>query len=284
MIRRVMLIFGFMLVCTVPAFAQLSLELPAETMNGQAFFVKVQSDSSAPVEIQWDGRAVDVACTGHGTVYTGLALLSLPRDYAGTSVQVRAKQKSGNGDLAVGTLPVVLKKYKEQHLKVNKKFVELDKKSLDKHYKDKAEVAGMMKSLSEERMWDTAFVRPVSGGVSSDFGVQRFFNGKPRKPHSGVDLRGKTGTPIKSCADGIVRIANNHFFSGNSVYIDHGQGVVSMYFHLSKILVRQGEPVKKGQVIGKVGATGRVTGPHLHFGLKVSGVAVDPVPLFPQGK
>ena len=95
-----------------------------------------------------------------------------------------------------------------------------------------------------------------------------------------MDLRGKTGTPIKACADGVIRIASDHFFSGNSIYIDHGQGVVSMYFHLSKMLVRDGESVKKGQVIGHVGATGRVTGPHLHFGLNVSGVAVDPMPLF----
>lgn len=285
MIRRLMVILCFILLYVVPASADLTVDLPEKAMNGRAFFVTVMADSDSPVILEWNKQRVDVTCTRDGDKFVGLALLPLPRDYAKKSVQVTAIEKADDGiNTVVKTIPVSLKKYREQHLTVKKKYVDLSKKSLDRFYKDKAEIKAMMGSVSKARMWDKGFLRPVSGGMSSEFGVQRFFNEKPRKPHSGVDLRGKTGTPIKACSDGVVRIANDHFFSGKSVYIDHGQGIVSMYFHMSKMLVKKGETVKKGQIIGKVGATGRVTGPHLHFGLNISGVAVDPMPLFVQGK
>ena len=281
MIRRIILLLIVFLFSAVPAFGALDLELPDHAVNGQAFVVSVTSDSSSPVTLQWNKKEVFVSCEKNGKSYSGVALLALPRDYDKKNVQIKAVARGADGtNTLVRTLPVKFKKYREQHLKVNKKYVELSKKDLDRHYGERADVRRMMSSLSTTRMWSPELARPVPGGLSSEFGVQRFFNGKPRQPHSGIDLRGKTGTPIKACADGVIRIASEHFFSGNSIYIDHGQGVVSMYFHLSKILVRDGESVKKGQVIGNVGATGRVTGPHLHFGLNVSGVAVDPMPLF----
>lgn len=281
MIRRTILLLIVFLFSAVPAFGALDLGLPDHAVNGQAFVVRVTSDNSSPVALQWNKKEILISCENKGTSYSGVALLALPRDYDKKNVQIKAVERTADGtNTLVRTLPVKLKKYREQHLKVNKKYVELSKKNLDRHYGERADVRRMMSSLSATRMWSTGLTRPVPGGLSSEFGVQRFFNGKPRQPHSGIDLRGKTGTPIKACADGVIRIASDHFFSGNSIYIDHGQGVVSMYFHLSKMLVRDGESVKKGQVIGHVGATGRVTGPHLHFGLNVSGVAVDPMPLF----
>ena len=116
--------------------------------------------------------------------------------------------------------------------------------------------------------------------MSSSFAGRRVFNGQPRSPHTGTDLRGPTGTPILAVADGVVVLAEAQYYSGNAVFIDHGQGVVSMYGHLSAFAVKKGDKVRRGQVIGKVGATGRVTGPHLHSSLFVQGVAVDIMPLF----
>ncbi|MBG3878486.1 M23 family metallopeptidase, partial [Desulfovibrio oxamicus] len=116
----------------------------------------------------------------------------------------------------------------------------------------------------------------VPGGVSSLFGLRRVFNGEPRAPHRGLDLRGEAGELVKACAAGRVALAENHYFAGNSVYIDHGMGVVSMYFHLSAMDVTPGQMVAQGQLIGRVGSTGRVTGPHLHFGMAVLGDMVDP--------
>jgi murein DD-endopeptidase MepM/ murein hydrolase activator NlpD len=108
------------------------------------------------------------------------------------------------------------------------------------------------------------------------FGARRIFNGEPRSPHTGIDFPAPAGTPVLAVADGRVVLAANHFFSGNSVFIDHGGGLISMYFHLSAIAVKEGEEVRRGERLGAVGATGRVTGPHLHFGLRWHGARIDP--------
>lgn len=108
------------------------------------------------------------------------------------------------------------------------------------------------------------------------FGSRRFFNDQPRSPHSGADYAAPTGTPVLAVADGVVALAADHFFSGNSIFLDHGDGLITMYFHLSAMNVSEGDRVERGQVIGKVGATGRVTGAHLHFGIRWRGARVDP--------
>ena len=134
-----------------------------------------------------------------------------------------------------------------------------------------------------ERLWTLPFDRPVPGDVSSLFGLKRVFNGQPRGLHRGLDLRGTEGTPIVACADGRVALTGDLYFSGNVVYINHGEGVFTAYLHLSEILVQNGDRVRKGQVVGLVGATGRVTGPHLHLSLLVPGESVDPQPFLTTG-
>ncbi|MDR2695609.1 MAG: M23 family metallopeptidase [Deltaproteobacteria bacterium] len=126
--------------------------------------------------------------------------------------------------------------------------------------------------------------RPVPGEISSAFGLRRIFNGQPRSQHKGLDLRGAAGTPVLAMADGTVALAEELYFSGNVVYLDHGLGLFSMYAHLSAIDVRPGQQVSAGQALGKVGSTGRVTGPHLHLGCYALGMAVDPTPLMEAGK
>jgi len=111
------------------------------------------------------------------------------------------------------------------------------------------------------------------------FGARRFFNGEPRSPHTGADFHAAAGTPVHAVADGVVALAADHFFSGNSVFLDHGDGLITMYFHLSEIDVEEGQRVERGQVIGKVGSTGRATGPHLHFGIRWRGERIDPTML-----
>lgn len=120
------------------------------------------------------------------------------------------------------------------------------------------------------------FIIPVQGKIFPNFGEKRFFNNKPRSQHSGIDIASPQGTPVKASNSGKVVLATHLYFSGNTVIIDHGLGVFSIYCHFSEITVDSGQRVKKGEIIGKIGATGRVTGPHLHWSIKIRGTRVDP--------
>jgi murein DD-endopeptidase MepM/ murein hydrolase activator NlpD len=128
-------------------------------------------------------------------------------------------------------------------------------------------------------MWTTSFLRPRTSAITSEFGSGRLFNGRMTSRHLGVDFRGAVGEPVRAANRGVVALVDNFFLAGNVVYIDHGGGLVTAYFHLSKPLVSAGDTVTRGQVIGLVGATGRVTGPHLHWAARYGAITVNPLDL-----
>jgi Membrane proteins related to metalloendopeptidases len=177
-------------------------------------------------------------------------------------------------------------KFAVEHLKLPKDKVDLDAKAAARW---KAEQEQVRKALTEEsgmRLWQAGFIEPVRGKRTGIFGSVRIMNGQARNPHSGEDIGAPLGTDVIASNDGVVRLTVDHIFSGRGIYLDHGLGLYSMYFHLSDVLVKDGDLIKAGQIIGKVGATGRATGPHLHWGMKVNGARVNPYALlelpFPQ--
>jgi murein DD-endopeptidase MepM/ murein hydrolase activator NlpD len=123
---------------------------------------------------------------------------------------------------------------------------------------------------------DLAFIRPVKGELSSQFGLRRYFNGEPRSPHVGIDVAVARGTPVKASGQGQVLAVGDYFFNGKTIFIDHGNGLITMYCHLDRIGVKAGDTVRKGQRIGRSGMTGRATGPHLHWSVILNGAMVDP--------
>jgi murein DD-endopeptidase MepM/ murein hydrolase activator NlpD len=172
------------------------------------------------------------------------------------------------------------KKFKTRTLKVDQNFVTPKKADEDRANAEAAEVKAIYARRTPELFFHEDFVSPIPGAVVSHFGERSVFNGVPKAPHAGADLRAAQGTPIKAPAGGKVVLAKELFYSGNTVILDHGYGIYTLYAHMSRIDVHDGDLVTQGQVLGLVGMTGRVTGPHLHWGLKVGGVdRVDPFSL-----
>ena len=169
------------------------------------------------------------------------------------------------------------RKFATRTLRVDPSFVNPPPDQLERIKRDAVFLRDAYASSAADRLWAGPFVRPVPGEANSRFGTRSIFNGQPRSPHSGTDFLSPAGTPIKSPNAGRVVCARDLYFTGNTVIIDHGLGVFSMLAHLSQLDVKEGETLTAGQIVGLVGATGRVTGPHLHWSLNVSGSRIDPL-------
>lgn len=179
--------------------------------------------------------------------------------------------------MASARVTVRPKNYGERRITVAKKFMRLTPKQLSRHKREIKAQAKVYHMVTPQRYWRDGFIKPVPGDISGTFGRRSVINGEPRSPHGGVDFRGAKGTPIKASGAGKVALIQDSFFGGQIVLIDHGLGLVTAYRHLDKVGVKNGQMVAKGQVIGEVGMTGRVTGPHLHFDIHLGGARVDPM-------
>jgi murein DD-endopeptidase MepM/ murein hydrolase activator NlpD len=174
---------------------------------------------------------------------------------------------------------ITKEKFAVEHLKLPKDKVDLDEKTLARWKTEQDQVRQALADNSALRLWHSGFVEPVSGKRTGIFGSVRIMNGQPRNPHNGEDIGAPLGTDVAAANDGVVRLTVDHVFSGKGIFVDHGLGLYSMYFHLSEVLVQDGDLVKAGQIIGKVGTSGRATGPHLHWGVKLNGARVNPYAL-----
>jgi len=163
-----------------------------------------------------------------------------------------------------------------QKLTLPKNKVDLDAPTLKRVRGEKSRMKAAFANSFEKRLWEGPFIAPVEGRRQGTFGRRRLINGKPRRSHTGEDISAPTGTPILAPNAGKVVLVGHFFFNGRSVVIDHGLGLISMYFHLSEVNVEKGALVKIGEQIGLVGKSGRVTGPHLHWGMRLNNAKVDP--------
>jgi len=257
---------------------------PSNVKSGSVVLIKVQS----PVKLMAAEAATGkdrfpLVKQGEG-VYAALVGIdvrvkepSLPVDFTlfpakgGPPYRIRADLKIKDNVSATAK--------KVQNLSLPSGMVDLSQKRVDQVRQDNRTLGEILATRSRERHWTEGFLQPVQGRVTTRFGTGRVLNGKPRSSHSGVDFAGKKGSPVKGANGGQVLLADDFYLSGNTVVIDHGWGVSTIYAHMDRIEVREGQKVKRGQIIGTVGTTGRSTGPHLHFGAFIRGAKIDPLRL-----
>jgi murein DD-endopeptidase MepM/ murein hydrolase activator NlpD len=190
--------------------------------------------------------------------------------------------EAGDAPGADGTtyeLSVAPRTFRTRTLTVDDAFVNPPAAVVERIDREAAELNGLWASASPAKLWAGPFIRPVGDPANSAFGTRSILNGQPRSPHSGADFSSAAGTPIKAPNAGRVVLAGDRYFTGNTVIIDHGLGLFSLFAHLSEMAVKGGDSVQTGEVVGKVGATGRVTGPHLHWSVRLNGARVDPLSL-----
>lgn len=260
--------------------ARMRLRVPEQCPVGQPFILEMYvNEDIQSVEVNWRNRTIGLK-PRNNMVRT---VLGIPNEsaLAGRTFPLSVTFNCGSRGriLARREIKALSYSYPRQVLKVAPAMVRPPKKQLNRIA---SEARAVKKALSLRRAGKPLprnFIRSVSGIPTALFGGFRVYNGVPRSGHAGLDLRAAVGTKVKAVADGTVVLTGNHYFSGGAVYLYHGSGVYSVYFHLSKILVKEGQNVKAGEVVALSGASGRVTGPHLHLGIYSGGAWLDPRPL-----
>lgn len=257
-----------------------TLAIAAITISqGQATLLEIDDEPMlVAVAIEWNQLRVPLARREQRwAAVIGVDLDTEPGEHR---VPIERTFASGAHDRRFETISVTPREFPTTRLTVEPRYVDLDPADQARAARESAEIAEIYRAVTPEALWRGEFVSPIPGTHDGrNFGHRRVFNGQARAPHSGADLRASLGTAVHASNRGRVVLAKDLFFSGNAVFLDHGAGVYSTYLHLSQIDVSVGEIVEKGSVIGLSGATGRVTGPHLHWGSRILDARVDPFTL-----
>ena len=244
--------------------------------QGGVGLIRVTGKTGDTPRVFWMDREVLLVQNDQNTLWYGFFGVDLTRSPGRYSVVIKRPPSTFKKEIE---LKIVKKDYGVRRLTLPKKMVDLDQKTLKRVKKESKIMKALWGASPSVPLWRGSFLKPVPGEVKGAFGRRSVINNQPRSPHSGIDLRGKRGTPVKGINHGRVVLRGNHFFTGLTVVIDHGGGIQSMYFHLDKIMVQQDRIIKKGDVIGLVGSTGRSTGPHLHWGIRINNARIDPMEL-----
>jgi murein DD-endopeptidase MepM/ murein hydrolase activator NlpD len=287
--NRLLVLVGVMLTCAAVALSgggraqEVMLEISHRARGlypGEVVIVGVQT-SASPVTVRATafGHSIRFFPNETDGIWRGLIGIDLTTEPGEYPVAVRVTTLEGETVRRTYVLAVSPKEFPTRHLTVSPSFVNPPPEVLDRLQRESRQVADIFRISSADRQWSGPFLAPVPGQSTSSFGRRSVFNGESRSPHSGADFRATEGTHIEAPNAGTVVLADNQYFSGNVVIIDHGWGLYSYFAHLSAIDVTEGDTVTLGQVVGKVGATGRVTGPHLHWTVRLNEARVDPLSL-----
>ncbi len=251
----------------------LALQLPENhAVPGGIAVIKLAGGNRAPRAF-FKHKPVMVISDDKG-IFAALVGLPLTTKPGQQTLEVR----DASGKTRQVTFTVTHRDYQRQYITLkNKRMVNPEKRDMVRIGKEQKRIRKALANWSPTLPETLQLDLPVKGPVSSTFGLRRFFNKQPRKPHSGLDLAAAEGTPVKAPSGGRIIDTGKFFFNGNTVFIDHGEGLVTMYCHLSRIDVKPGQRVKRGAIIGAVGKTGRVTGPHLHWSVSLNDARIDPV-------
>jgi murein DD-endopeptidase MepM/ murein hydrolase activator NlpD len=257
----------------------LSLAIVLVAAQGQAVELGCPDEAGLRnVEARWEGHRVPFVRSG--TAWVAVVGVDLDAKPGAHAAVLTFRYEDGHTRTASETVTVQRQQFPTTKLTVEDRYVELSAEDAARASEEAHETDAIYATLTLERYWNEPFVAPIRGAKDGrNFGHRRVFNGQPRAPHSGADLKADVGTPVYAANRGRVVLAKDLFYSGNAVFVDHGLGLYTIYLHLSKIEVAPGAIVERGQRLGLAGATGRVTGPHLHWGVRIVDARVDPFSL-----
>lgn len=245
--------------------------------QGDPVLLEVSAAAQDNLAVVWKGRTFPLKHEGGGR-FVGLIGIDLLESPGTLPLSVVATGGGADAHMVV-EIEVREKPFPVQELTLPKRMAEFDAATLERIRREAEALEERFAALSAPA-WELPFQPPVEEYRPTNFGARRVINREPRSPHAAVDIHLPEGTPVTAIAAGTVALCGEQFFGGRSVVLDHGGGVFSLYYHLRDSAVSEGQRVSKGERIGSVGATGRATGPHLHFGVRAAGGRVDPTPLF----
>ena len=252
----------------------------AEFRPGELYVFEVRPSGAGKI-VSMSGTFLETAMEFYPVGDVFIALFGVPAKIAPGRYNAFINAKLNNGKEVGGGFEIMIRKrmFKISHLTVDPLYIEYTPETLQRIEREKQILISLWKRATPEKLWDGIFIYPVASEITLEFPIKRIFQGEFRSFHSGIDLRAKNQENVYAANRGKVVLTGDHFFSGNFVIIDHGRRLFSFYAHLSEIKVKEGDAVEKGQLIALSGDTGRVTGPHLHWTMKVNSVNIDPVSL-----
>jgi len=249
---------------------------PAVVVAGSPELIRVAAPGAAEVDGEWLGRKIEFFHAKDGRAWIAFAGVDIEAPAGVSTLDITAKDADGKTRDLSKTVEIHEAHYRTETLTVGPRFVEPGPEYAKEIEADIALKQKVFAASAAEPEWSGDFVAPVRAQATDSFGVRRMFNGKLASVHKGMDFRAATGTPVDAANSGVVVLARPLYFEGNCVVIDHGLGLYTISMHLSRMDVREGERVTKGQQVGLSGATGRVTGPHLHWAVRWEGAYLDP--------